>query len=241
MNAFLSIAVLLLACYLGTSSGELTKVGQINTYQHGVSGTVYAKDQKTLIIKDFKYDGAGPDAFFWVGSSDQPSTVGTILPYPFEGKFYDYEDQSAPILQGSFDGTKEIELTLPEDTNVSDLKWLSVWCRRFRVNFGDLTFPADLKISEAAHDEDEAADAEAEPETSTEKPELPSPVLTNSVDEEDRSSYGDADAEAEAEAEAESEAESEAEAGGYNSAPKSVGPLSLILLLVTTIVAKIVV
>ena len=27
---------------------------------------------------------------------------------------------------------------------VTDIKWLSVWCRRFQVNFGDLFFPEDL-------------------------------------------------------------------------------------------------
>ena len=31
-------------------------------------------------------------------------------------------------------------LTLPPEYEVSDLKWLSVWCRRFSVNFGDIKF-----------------------------------------------------------------------------------------------------
>ncbi len=29
--------------------------------------------------------------------------MGTILPYPFKGKFYEYEDGDAPILEGRFD------------------------------------------------------------------------------------------------------------------------------------------
>ncbi len=67
------------------------------------------QDANTLLIKEFTYDGAGPDAFFWTGTSGSPSEVGTILPYPFNGKFYDYEDLSAPILTGRFNGQKDIE------------------------------------------------------------------------------------------------------------------------------------
>ena len=72
--------------------------------------------------------------------------MGIILPYPFEGKFYEYEDRSAPIIK-SFDGSQDVTLTLPEDTKVSDLKWLSVWCRAFSVNFGDLIFPEIVEIA----------------------------------------------------------------------------------------------
>ncbi len=41
--------------------GELTR----ETY-HPVSGTVYLKDQRTIVIDNFIYDGEGPDAFFMV-------------------------------------------------------------------------------------------------------------------------------------------------------------------------------
>ena len=55
-------------------------------------------------IKGFEYDGAGPDAFFWAGTSGaKPGSVGIILPHPFDGTFFDYEDRSAPILEGRFD------------------------------------------------------------------------------------------------------------------------------------------
>ena len=38
------------------------------------------------------------------GTSQVPSYEGTILPYPFEGKFYEIDDQSAPILSKRFNG-----------------------------------------------------------------------------------------------------------------------------------------
>ena len=44
----------------------------------------YVVDEKTILIKGFTYDGKGPDAFFWAGTSKSPSaSQGTILPYPF--------------------------------------------------------------------------------------------------------------------------------------------------------------
>ena len=100
MNS-LAFSVLLLA---SVASAELVKVGDFQNYAHGINGEVFMKDEKTLVIKGFTYDGAGPDAFFWAGTSQAPSSVGTILPYPFEGKFYEYEDQSAPILSKRFNG-----------------------------------------------------------------------------------------------------------------------------------------
>ena len=32
-------------------------------------------------------------------------------------------------------------LTLPGDLKPKDIKWLSVWCRQYKVNFGDVFFP----------------------------------------------------------------------------------------------------
>ncbi len=36
---------------------------------------------------------------------------------------------------------KDIILRLPGDMTVKDIKNLSVWCRAFSVNFGDMVFP----------------------------------------------------------------------------------------------------
>ena len=68
------------------------------------SAQVYALGKRRIEIRDFAYDGAGPDAFFWAGTSGaKPGSVGIILPHPFDGTFFDYEDRSAPILEGRFD------------------------------------------------------------------------------------------------------------------------------------------
>merc|ERR1712202_84381 len=36
---------------------------------------------------------------------------------------------------------EDIRLTLPPHGKVKDLRWLSVWCRAFNANFGELMFP----------------------------------------------------------------------------------------------------
>ena len=154
--------------FAARKDSEGIRVGDLKNHQHGIGGTVYAFDEKTLLIKGFTYDGAGPDAFFWVGTQGSPSGIGNILPYPFEGKFYEYEDQSAPILNGRFSGDKDIKLTLPDTLKATDIKWLSIWCRKYSVNFGDLIFPDTLSLDEHAHETPTVLDTDSEPESGTE-------------------------------------------------------------------------
>ena len=39
---------------------------------------------------------------------------------------------------------KDITLSLPEGISLKDIKWFSVWCDEFAVNFGDVTIPSNL-------------------------------------------------------------------------------------------------
>merc|ERR1711997_586808 len=214
MKYFLVLSAL--AAISTNVSGEDVKVGEFNNRAHGIGGTVYAVDEKTLLIKGFTYDGAGPDAFFWAGTEGTPSGVGTILPYPFEGKFYAYEDQSAPILTGQFSGDKDIKLTLPDTLKSTDIKWLSVWCRAFSVNFGDLTFPDGLSLPGATADVTYPDKRPQPPTTPKHSPqpttELPPPVLSpvdNDISNVHNTHRHDHDADAYPESEPESEPETE--------------------------------
>ena len=126
-----------------------TEVGKLVNYHHDIGGTVYIIDEKTLLIKGFEYDGAGPDAFFLAGTSEKPMEGGTVLPYPYEGEAYEYDDKSIPILKKS-DGTQNIELTLPSGVEMKSIRWLSVWCRAFTMDFGSLIFPEDLNLPEGS-------------------------------------------------------------------------------------------
>ena len=48
---------------------------------------------------------------------------------------------------GLFKGDRDLLLTVPDDVKVTDLKWISLWCRQFEVNFGEAFF--DKQSSES--------------------------------------------------------------------------------------------
>jgi len=158
------------------ASESLVKVGNFKNYaqpkDHGISGEVFVKDEKTLVIKGFSYDGTGPDPFFWAGKSGKPDTVDTadtvIITYPSDGKSYSYEDENVPILKRAFTN-EEIELTLPGGLKPKEIKWLSVWCRKFKVNFGDIFFPDNME-SELEDIYDDIFDNEISPQIDWQDP-----------------------------------------------------------------------
>ncbi|KAK0183369.1 hypothetical protein PV327_001418 [Microctonus hyperodae] len=104
-----------------------TLIGPLQYYAHGIRGTVYAIDETTIFIKGFYYDGTGPDAYFWVGKTPRPSPEGDIIPYP-----EDYVGRDPPVLK-AYNNT-DVILRLPQGKKIRDIKWLSVWCRRFTVS-----------------------------------------------------------------------------------------------------------
>ncbi|KAL5284543.1 hypothetical protein ACFFRR_006683 [Megaselia abdita] len=116
-----------------------SRIGQLTTFAHGINGTVYAVDETTLFIKNFVYDGTGPDAFFWVGKTSRPSPDGYIIPYP-----EDYIGSDPPVLQAH--NYTDIILRLPMGKRIRDIRWLSVWCRRFTVDFGEVFIPPNLDV-----------------------------------------------------------------------------------------------
>ncbi|CAG4973312.1 unnamed protein product [Colias eurytheme] len=112
-------------------------IGRLTQYAHGIRGTVYAVDENTVFIRGFAYDGTGPDAYFWIGDTPQPSPEGILVPYP-----EDYPSRDPPVL--SAHSNSDILLRLPGGKRLRDIKWISVWCRRFTVNFGDVFIPPGL-------------------------------------------------------------------------------------------------
>jgi len=100
---------------------------------HNVKGRVYAVNEDTIYIKGFHYDGAGPDAFFWAGSTPLPNAKGFIIPDELGRtiKLSPYKDQN-------------VLLKLPGGRKLKDIRWLAVWCRKFTANFGHVDIPFDL-------------------------------------------------------------------------------------------------
>ena len=103
---------------------ELVEVGEFSSFQHKIRGKVFSKGTSNLVIKGFNYDGKGPDGdsniFFYAVNSSYPyspedvargysGSAGfkIILPFPFEGIFYDYKDGNIPDLRKHFNTLKE--------------------------------------------------------------------------------------------------------------------------------------
>jgi len=115
-------------------------LGSLVTIIHQVTGDVYSEGKQKIVIKDLTYDGQGPDAFFYAGtrSSLPNDDGGIVLPYPFNGRHFKYQDRGIPILP-SFN-KEDIELTLPPGVTVDQLRWMSLWCRKFGISFGHIVF-----------------------------------------------------------------------------------------------------
>ena len=166
MKKMLSIVCFLLvtieSCYCLAVSNPL-RIGEFTNYHHDIGGTVYILDNETLFIKGFTYDGTGPDAFFFVGKDGTPSSEGTIIPYPDNSKCYSYDDESAPLLTQAFNG-QDITLKLPCSLDTyRDVKWISVWCRAYSMDFGSLVL-----AEESVLDEEEDSLPETEPRSDAE-------------------------------------------------------------------------
>ncbi|XP_076250589.1 protein Skeletor, isoforms B/C [Rhynchophorus ferrugineus] len=116
-----------------------TIIGPLQQFAHGIKGMVYAVDETTIFINGFSYDGTGPDAFFWIGNSPRPSPEGIIIPYP-----EDYRGRDPPVLKAH--NNTDIILRLPMGKRIRDIRWLSVWCRRFTVDFGEVFIPPNLEV-----------------------------------------------------------------------------------------------
>ncbi|XP_037808737.1 protein Skeletor, isoforms B/C isoform X1 [Lucilia sericata] len=142
----LMIFVVTLSCCVNSAHGRAPPepyygrfIGQFTNFAHGIKGSIYAVDESTLFIKSFAYDGTGPDAFFWVGKTPRPSPEGFIIPYP-----EDYTGIDPPILKAH--NNTDIILRLPMGKRIKDIRWLSVWCRRFTVDFGEVFIPPGLDV-----------------------------------------------------------------------------------------------
>ena len=80
--------------------------------------------------------GLGPDAFFYVGkmgtSVSSANSIGILIPYP--------ASQAEKALETH--NSSKIKLMLTGDLKTNQIGWLSVWCRKFKINFGHVNFPA---------------------------------------------------------------------------------------------------
>ena len=142
----MTASILFLATLIIPGISSDTFIGDLSSLQHEVSGSVYIRNNETLVIHEFYYDGRGPGretdntVYFYVGNASYPyspedaergykDSAGfkIILPFPFNGVFYEYDDGSAPDLKQYFN-------TLMKDQNAKSRKGTFVFKKRADVS-----------------------------------------------------------------------------------------------------------
>merc|ERR1711956_137840 len=122
------------------------KVGVLSELsEHELAGELWATDKNTLEFRKFTYEGDGPDAFFMIGThdADEKPNLDDGIPIPYSKdevfiqKLYDINDDIPALLEFK---NEQFKITLPPGIHVSDLKWLSVYCRQFTKDFGNVKF-----------------------------------------------------------------------------------------------------
>ena len=81
-------------------------------------------------MQNFHYDGQGPQAQFFAGYNDRPSNDGFQVP----------NEKGSVAGLNRYSGDN-IVLSLPSGKTLKNLRWLSVWCEEFEVNFGEVLIP----------------------------------------------------------------------------------------------------
>ncbi|KAK4291866.1 hypothetical protein Pmani_035327, partial [Petrolisthes manimaculis] len=113
-------------------------IGKLSTLEHLVTGHVYAIDNTTIYIKGFTYDGEAPDAFFFAGNrTPEPTSRGFIIP----------DERNRKEVLGPYRNRNLVlnfPITKKGQRSLNDVQWVSVWCRRFAIDFGHVKIPGDL-------------------------------------------------------------------------------------------------
>lgn len=130
--AFVAQGVLARDPYLGVFLGHLSGT-------HNLDGSVYAASDDSLHLVTFSYDGAGPDAHFIVGTTDEPTPKGIIVPNE-KGSFAKLEGYDK----------RDIIITLPDGKKIKDFKYFGVYCKKASVSFGYIMIQPDFKAPQAA-------------------------------------------------------------------------------------------
>ncbi|XP_013778300.1 protein Skeletor, isoforms B/C-like [Limulus polyphemus] len=124
-----------------TELPKSAKIGPLTHTAHGVSSEpIMVMDAQTFIVPNFKYDGQGPAAYWWVSSGSQQNGLGTQLT--------DEKNSEAPLKR--YNG-KTVVISLPDDKTIYDYDWFGVWCEEFSVDFGHVRIPHDIRVPPSLH------------------------------------------------------------------------------------------
>ena len=121
---------------------DLLPIGELVNTQHNVRGMVWAYNNSLLLVEDFDYDGLGFGVYLQVATEGE-----TIQEWVNNRRTIGYpnpEDKGTPLEQPFGADPEKVDwlvLRMPQDINVVDIKWMTVWCDQFGISFGDVQFP----------------------------------------------------------------------------------------------------
>ncbi len=103
------------------------KLAVLMSHSHDVAGQVLVKDNCTLEVTSFSYDGEGPSVYFYGGKGGRYATSdgGFAIGEALNGKVFNNE-------------TFDMQLASP--VALDNMDSISVWCDDFNVSFGDGEF-----------------------------------------------------------------------------------------------------
>ncbi|RWS07336.1 Protein Skeletor:-like isoforms D/E [Dinothrombium tinctorium] len=111
-------------------------LGRLPNFAHGTHArAVIIKDAKTIHIKRLFYDGAAPDAFFLVGTGENPHAYGTKVP-----------DENGSLRKIHGYNGQDVTLRLPGNLTVFDIDWFALYCITYTENFGHVKIPKNLNV-----------------------------------------------------------------------------------------------
>lgn len=114
-------------CERVNSTLELLRGGPFRTFDHGVRGTAEHWSDGRIVLRDFFYDGQGPElVLVWLYDKDE--TVDSILSgIAISGHIA----RETPYID------TELTFTIPGDVNDRDFNTVAIWCTLYDQNYGE--------------------------------------------------------------------------------------------------------
>ncbi|XP_055343898.1 uncharacterized protein LOC129591995 [Paramacrobiotus metropolitanus] len=106
-------------------------LGPLVNNSHNVGGNVFKIDDKTILITRFTYDGMSPDGQFVL--TQKPGVVAE--PVEIIG---DERTNKGPLRKYN---NRDIFVNLNHGTSLDDFKGLSIYCAKYKLDFGHVFFP----------------------------------------------------------------------------------------------------
>ncbi|XP_070377779.1 protein Skeletor, isoforms B/C-like isoform X1 [Dermacentor albipictus] len=102
---------------------------------HANATALVIEDQKTLLLKNFYYDGSAPGTYFLVGKGRKPGPKGIKL----------LDEKGRTHALGKYAGAN-LRFTLPGNLTVDDVDWFAVYCTGCSKSLVQGTIPKRLNV-----------------------------------------------------------------------------------------------